>query len=167
MEKLDAKQWHASGKIHPNQKTTIKTVWGLGDVIELEIENKEILRKKEAEQKKKEAELKKLEEEKRKKEQARLQRLEEEKRKRDKVERLRKREMLLTYDGIYKVQIGLNRNLIDGKMYEDLGSILFSLNRGVPKLDDNNIYGTNKFFGWNVNKKGERIDDNGNIKYFK
>ena len=118
----------------------------MGDVIELEIENKEILRKKEAEQKKKEAEqkkkeaeLKKLEEEKRKKEQARLQRLEEEKRKRDKVERLRKREMLLTYDGIYKVQIGLNRNLIDGKMYEDLGSILFSLNRGKPKLDDNNI----------------------------
>ena len=139
MEKLDAKQWHASGKIHPNQKTTIKTVWGLGDVIELEIENEELRRKRETEEKKKEAELKKLKEKKRKKEQARLQKRKEEKRKRDKAERLRKREMLLTYDGIYKVQIGLNRDLIDGKMYKDLGSILFSLNRGVPKLDDNNI----------------------------
>jgi hypothetical protein len=38
MEKLDVKQWHASGKIHSNEKTTIRTVWGLGDIIELEIE---------------------------------------------------------------------------------------------------------------------------------
>jgi len=139
MEKLDVKQWHASGKIHPNEKTTIKTVWGLGDVIELEIENEELRRKRETEEKKKEAELKKLKEERRKKEQARLQRLEDEKRKQEKAERLRKREMLLSYDGIYKVQLGQNRNLIDGKMYQDLGSILFTLNRGKPNLDDNNI----------------------------
>jgi hypothetical protein len=59
--------------------------------------------------------------------------------KKQKAERQRKREILFSYDGTYKVQLGQNRNLIDGKMYEDLGSILFSLNRGVPKLDDNNI----------------------------
>ena len=56
-----------------------------------------------------------------------------------KAERLRKREMLFSYDGIYKVQLGLNRNLIDGKMNQDLGSILFTLNGGQPKLDANNI----------------------------
>jgi hypothetical protein len=94
---------------------------------------------------KKETELIKLKEEKRKKEQARLQKLEEEKRKRDKAERLRKREMLFSYDGIYKVQLGQNRNLINGKMYQELGSILFSLNRGQPNFDDNNIL--NKAFG--------------------
>ena len=38
MEKSDVKQWYASGKIYPTEKTTIKTVWGLGDIIELEIE---------------------------------------------------------------------------------------------------------------------------------
>ena len=139
MEKLDIKQWYASGKISPAEKTTIKTVWGFGDVIELEIENEELRRKREAEEKKKEAELKKLKEEKRKKEQARLQRLEDEKRKREKAERLRNREMLFSYDGIYKVQLGQNRNLIDGKTYQDLGSILFRVSRGQPKLDENNI----------------------------
>ena len=43
MEKLDVKQWHASGKIHPTEKTTIKTVWGFGDIIELEIEKSKIV----------------------------------------------------------------------------------------------------------------------------
>ena len=55
------------------------------------------------------------------------------------AERQRKREMLFSYDGIYKVQLGQNRNLINGKMYQELGSILFSLNRGQPNFDDNNI----------------------------
>jgi hypothetical protein len=64
---------------------------------------------------------------------------EEKIRKRDKAERLRKREMLFSYDGIYKIQLGQDRNLIDGKTYQDFGSILFSLNRGQPNLDDNNI----------------------------
>ena len=47
--------------------------------------------------------------------------------------------MLFSYDGIYKIQLGQDRNLIDGKTYQDFGSILFSLNRGQPNLDDNNI----------------------------
>ena len=38
MKKDDVKQWYASGEIHPTEKTTIKTVWGFGDIIELEIE---------------------------------------------------------------------------------------------------------------------------------
>ena len=74
-----------------------------------------------------------------KKKEAELQKLKEEKRKREKAERLRNREMLFSYDGIYKVQLGQNRNLIDGKIYQDLGSILFRLSRGQPKLDENNI----------------------------
>ena len=45
----------------------------------------------------------------------------EKKRKREKAELLRKREMLFAYGGIYKVQLGLNRDTIDGKMYQDLG----------------------------------------------
>ncbi len=63
----------------------------------------------------------------------------EEKRKREKAELLRKREMLSAYDGTYKVQLGLNRDTIDGQIYQDLGSILFTLSRGQPKLDENNI----------------------------
>ena len=43
MEKEDVKQWHASGKIHPTEKTMIRTVWGLGDIIELEIEKSKIV----------------------------------------------------------------------------------------------------------------------------
>ena len=85
---------------------------------------KELHRKKEEERKRKEAE---------------LQRLEEEKRKREKAERQRKREMLFSYDGIYKIQLGQNRNIISGKVYQDLGPILFRLSRGQPKLDENNI----------------------------
>jgi len=65
--------------------------------------------------------------------------IKEEERKREKAERLRKREMLFAYDGTYKVQLGLNRGTIDGQIYQDLGSILFTLNRGQPKLDENNI----------------------------
>ena len=87
-------------------------------------QQKELLRKKEEERKRKEVE---------------LQRLEEEKRKREKAERQRKREMLFSYDGMYKIQLGQGRNLIDGKTYQDLGAILFTLNRGQPKLDENNI----------------------------
>ena len=147
MEKLDVKQWHASGKIHPNEKTTIKTVWGLGDVIELEIENEELRRKRETEEKKKEAELKKLKEEKRKKEQARLQRLEDEKRKREKAERLRNREILYSYDGVYKIQLELIQDGIDGKIFQDLGSIIFTFKRAQAKLDENNIL--YKAFGLN------------------
>jgi hypothetical protein len=63
----------------------------------------------------------------------------EEERKREKAERLRKQEMLFAYDGTYKVQLGLNRNTIDGQIYQDLGSILFTLNRGQPKLNENSI----------------------------
>ena len=63
----------------------------------------------------------------------------EKKRKREKAELLRKREMLFAYGGIYKVQLGLNRDTIDGKMYQDLGSILFTLNRGQPKLNESSI----------------------------
>ena len=63
----------------------------------------------------------------------------EKKRKREKAELLRKREMLFAYDGTYKVQLGLNRDTIDGKMYQDLGSILFTLNRGQPKLNESSI----------------------------
>ena len=100
---------------------------------------KEALRKKEEEDKKKEAELKKLKEEKHKKEQAMLKKLEVEKRKREKGERTRKREMLFSYDGTYKVQLGQIRNLIGGKVYQNLGSILFRLNRGQPELDEKNI----------------------------
>ena len=54
--------------------------------------------------------------------------IKEEERKREKAERVRKREMLFAYDGTYKVQLGLNRNTIDGQIYQDLGSILFTLN---------------------------------------
>ena len=43
IEKKDVKQWYASGKIHPTEKTTIKTVWGFGDIIELEIEKSKIM----------------------------------------------------------------------------------------------------------------------------
>ena len=70
---------------------------------------------------------------------AELKKIKDEERKKAKAERQKKREMLLSYDGIYKVQLGQNRNLIDGKTYQDFGSILFSLNRGQPSLDDNNI----------------------------
>ena len=43
IEKKDVKKWYASGKIHPTEKTTIKTVWGFGDIIELEIEKSKIM----------------------------------------------------------------------------------------------------------------------------
>ena len=65
--------------------------------------------------------------------------IKEEERKREKAERLRKREMLFAYDGTYKVQLGLYRNTIDGQIYQDLGSILFTLNRGQPKLNESSI----------------------------
>ena len=41
-EKVDVKQWYASGKIHPKEKTSLKTVWGFGDIIEREIEKSKI-----------------------------------------------------------------------------------------------------------------------------
>jgi len=66
-------------------------------------------------------------------------RIKDEERKKAKAERLRKREMLFSYDGIYKIHLGLNRVVIAGKMHQDLGAILFTLNRGQPKLDENNI----------------------------
>jgi hypothetical protein len=66
-------------------------------------------------------------------------RIKEEERKKTKAERLRKRDMVSSYDGTYKIHLGINRNVIDGKMYQDLGAILFTLNRGQPKLDENNI----------------------------
>ena len=47
--------------------------------------------------------------------------------------------MLFSFDGVYKVQLGIKRNVINGKMYQNLGSILFTLNGGQPKLDENNI----------------------------
>ena len=100
---------------------------------------KELHRKKEEERKRKEAELQRLEEEKRKRKEVELKRLEEEKRKREKAERQRKREMLFSYDGIYKIQLGQNRNIISGKVYQDLGPILFRLSRGQPTLDEHNI----------------------------
>ena len=43
MEKLDVKKLYASGEIHPTEKTTIKTVWGFGDIIELEIEKSNLM----------------------------------------------------------------------------------------------------------------------------
>ncbi|MDA8802801.1 peptidoglycan-binding protein [Amylibacter sp.] len=100
---------------------------------------KELHKKKEEERKRKEAQLQRLEEEKHKRKEVELKRLEEEKRKREKAERQRKREMLFSYDGIYKIQLGQNRNIISGKVYQDLGPILFRLSRGQPKLDENNI----------------------------
>ena len=36
-EKVDVKQWYASGKISPMKKSKLKTIWGFGDIIELEI----------------------------------------------------------------------------------------------------------------------------------
>jgi hypothetical protein len=47
--------------------------------------------------------------------------------------------MVSSYDGTYKIHLGINHNVIDGKMFQDLGAILFTLNRGQPKLDENNI----------------------------
>ena len=64
---------------------------------------------------------------------------EEEKRKREKVERLKKLEILYSYDGVYKIQLGLIQNGIDGKIFQDLGSIIFTLKRAQAKLDENNI----------------------------
>ena len=64
---------------------------------------------------------------------------EEEKRKREKVERLKKREILYSYDGVYKIQLELIQNGIDGKIFQDLGSIIFTLKRAQAKLDKNNI----------------------------
>ena len=66
-------------------------------------------------------------------------RIKDEELKLEKAERFRKREMLFAYDGTYKVQLGMNRGTIDGQIYQDLGSILFRLSRGQPKLDENNI----------------------------
>jgi hypothetical protein len=63
----------------------------------------------------------------------------EKKRKREKAELLRKREMVSSYNGTYKIHLGLDQTVIDGKMYQDLGSILFTLNRGQPKLNESSI----------------------------
>jgi hypothetical protein len=41
-EKVDVKQWYASGKISPMKKSKLKTIWGFGDIIELEIEKSKI-----------------------------------------------------------------------------------------------------------------------------
>jgi hypothetical protein len=38
IDKKDVKPWYAAGEISPTRKITIKTVWGLGDEIELQIE---------------------------------------------------------------------------------------------------------------------------------
>ena len=86
----------------------------------------------------KEEELKKKEEELKKKE-AERKRIKEGERKKAKAERLRKRDMVFSYDGTYKIHLGINLNVIDGKMYQDLGSILFTLKGAQPKLDENNI----------------------------
>jgi hypothetical protein len=64
---------------------------------------------------------------------------EEEKRKREKVERLKKRDILYSYDGVYKIRLELFQDGIDGKIFQDLGSILFTLKRAQAKLDENNI----------------------------
>ena len=93
---------------------------------------------KEEELKKKEEELKKKEEELKKKE-AERKSIKEGERKKAKAERLRKRDMVFSYDGTYKIHLGINLNVIDGKMYQDLGSILFTLKGAQPKLDENNI----------------------------
>ena len=74
-----------------------------------------------------------------KKQEAERKRIKEDERKKAKAERLRKREMVSSYNGTYKIHLGINHNVIDGKMYQDLGIILFTLNRGQPKLDENNI----------------------------
>ncbi|MDC1376723.1 peptidoglycan-binding protein [Amylibacter sp.] len=66
-------------------------------------------------------------------------RIKEEELNKAKAERLRKREMLFVYNGTYKIHLGLARTVIAGKMHQDLGAILFTLNRGQPKLDENNI----------------------------
>ena len=42
MEKKDVKKWFAFGELSSLRKTTIKTIWGLGDEIELEIEKQKI-----------------------------------------------------------------------------------------------------------------------------
>ena len=47
--------------------------------------------------------------------------------------------MLFAYNGTYKIHLGLARTIIAGKMHQYLGAILFTLNRGQPKLDENNI----------------------------
>jgi hypothetical protein len=89
--------------------------------------------------KKQEAERKRIKEEELKKKEAERKRIKEDERKKAKAERLRKREMVSSYNGTYKIHLGINHNVIDGKMYQDLGIILFTLNRGQPKLDENNI----------------------------
>ena len=65
---------------------------------------------------------------------------EEAKRKRDKAERLKKREILYSHDGVYKIQLELIQDGIDGKIFQDLGSIIFTLKRAQAKLDENNIF---------------------------
>ena len=62
-----------------------------------------------------------------------------EQREQEKAERLKRREILHSYDGIYKVKIGQYFDVINGQAYQDLGSILFALERAQPKLDENNI----------------------------
>ena len=85
------------------------------------------------------AERKRIKEEERKKKEAVFKKIKEDERKKAKAERLRKREMVSSYNGTYKIHLGINHNVIDGKMYQDFGAILFTLNRGQPKLDENNI----------------------------
>ena len=78
------------------------------------------------------------EEKRRIKEEKRKQQKEKE-RKQQKAERLRKREMLFSYDGLYNVYLSLKRNSSNGAIDQGLGSITFSLSRGQPKFDENNL----------------------------
>jgi hypothetical protein len=66
-------------------------------------------------------------------------RIKEEELKKVKAERLRKREILYSYDGVYKIQLELIQDGFDGKIFQDLGSIIFTLKRAQAKLDENNI----------------------------
>ena len=109
-------------------------------LLQLSLGNFEDERKEYAEERKriKEEELKIKEEERKRIIEEEL-KVKEDERKKAKAERLRKREMVSSYNGTYKIHLGINHNVIDGKMYQDLGTILFTLNRGQPKLDENNI----------------------------
>ena len=47
--------------------------------------------------------------------------------------------MLFSYDGVYNVYLSLKRNSSNGAIDQGLGSITFSLSRGQPKFDENNL----------------------------
>ena len=70
---------------------------------------------------------------------AELKRLSQERRNKEEAERLRLQEILLQYDGTYKVHLGLNRDVNNRQVYQSLGSIMLRLNRGQAKLDQSNI----------------------------